>query len=256
MNRIRTGTPKAAPARIARVDDGQAKLETASHGTPHTLFAPMHYERGYAYPLIVWMHGPGDDENQLKRIMPLVSMRNHVAVAPRGTGLVTGEGGGHTWCEDEEAVMLAEQRVEHCIRQAAKRYHVHPGRVFIAGYDCGGTAALRVGLNRPDLFAGILSIGGMFPQGNRPLLRIKQCRDLSLFVAHGRDSREYASDRLCDDLRLFHTAGLSVTLRQYPCGHDITTQMLADMNAWIMEQVTGVESFARDLSRQPPAEAN
>jgi phospholipase/carboxylesterase len=116
--------------------------------------------------------------------------------------------------------------------------------------------AMRVGLIRPDLFAGILSIGGMFPQGNRPLLRFKQCRDLPLFVAHGRDSQEYPAEQLCADLRLFHTAGLSATLRQYPCGHEITTQMLTDMNAWIMEQVTGVESLAPDLSEQPPAEAN
>jgi len=258
MNRIRTEPEQASSARIPQVNVRHAQLETSSQGTPHTLFAPMHYERGYAYPLIVWMHGPGDDENQLKRIMPIVSMRNYVAVAPRGTGVVSGSrgGGGYTWCEDEEAVMLAEQRAEYCIRKATKRYHVHPHRVFIAGYDSGGTAALRVGLNRPDLFAGILSIGGMFPQGNRPLLRFKQCRDLPLFVAHGRDSHEYSADRLCDDLRLFHTAGLSVTLRQYPCGHDITTQMLADMNSWLMEQVTGVESFARELSQQPPADAN
>lgn len=259
MNRIRSRPNQAPSTRIPQIDVAQAKLETASQGTPHTLFAPMHYERGYAYPLIVWLHGPGDDEYQLKRIMPLVSMRNYVAVAPRGTGVVAGKldgGGRFTWCEDDEAVMLAEQRAEHCVRQAAKRYHVHPHRVFVAGYDCGGTVALRVGLNRPDLFAGILSIGGKFPQGNRPLSRFKQCRDLPVFVAHGRDSHTYSADRLCDDLRLFHTAGLSVTLRQYPCGHDITTQMLADMNAWIMEQVTGVESFVSDLSGQPPAEAN
>jgi phospholipase/carboxylesterase len=259
MNRIRTATTNAASARIPQFNARPAMLETSSHGTPHTLFAPMHYERGYAYPLIVWMHGPRDDETQLKRIMPLVSMRNYVAVAPRGTGVLAGNrdgGTGYTWCEDDEGVILAEQRVAHCIRQASQRYHIHPHRVFLAGYDRGGTMAFRVGFSRPDLFAGILSIGGSFPRGNRPLLRFNQCRDLPLFVAHGRDSIEYAADRLCDDLRLFHTAGLSVTLRQYPCGHDITTQMLADMNVWMMEQVTGVESFAGDVSAQPPAEKN
>ena len=47
----------------------------------------MHYAPGYAYPLIVWLHGSGSDERQLQRIMPLVSMQNYVAVAPRGIPL-------------------------------------------------------------------------------------------------------------------------------------------------------------------------
>src|SRR4051794_5650794 len=54
-------------------------------GKCQALFTPLHYERNYAYPLIVWLHGPGDDERQLKRIMPLVSMRNYGAAGPRGT---------------------------------------------------------------------------------------------------------------------------------------------------------------------------
>ena len=32
-------------------------------------------------------------------------------------------------------------------------------------------------------------------------------------------------------------AGCTVALRQYPCGDDLTTTMLADLNRWIMEVV-------------------
>ena len=58
-------------------------------------------------------------------------------------------------------------------------------------------------------------------EGNTPLLR----------------SRSYPAAQVCNELRLFHSAGLCVTLRQYPCGDELTTLMLADMNRWIMEQV-------------------
>ena len=51
----------------------------------HFYFAPLHYEPNYSYPLIVWLHGPHNNELELKQIMPLVSMRNYVAAAPRGT---------------------------------------------------------------------------------------------------------------------------------------------------------------------------
>ena len=45
-------------------------------------------------------------------------------------------------------------------------------------------------------------------------------------------------EKVCENLRLFHTAGMSVTLRQYPCGHQLAPQMLRDMDRWIIEQVT------------------
>src|SRR3954470_13867118 len=52
----------------------------------YATFAPIHYEKRYAYPLLVWLHGDAGSERELRQIMPLVSMRNYVAVAPRGPG--------------------------------------------------------------------------------------------------------------------------------------------------------------------------
>lgn len=261
MNRIRTCTKDVAPARLLKLDIQHAIYETGpeSEGPPHALFAPLHYEQKYAYPLLIWLHGPGDNEAQLKRIMPLVSMRNYAAVAPRGTwprNSAAGTGDRYCWRENDDDVMLAEQAVEQCIERAAERFHIHRGHVFLAGYQCGGTMAFRLGLNRPDLFAGVLSIVGPFPRTNRPLLRLDQCRGVPLFLAHGRDGQEYSADCVCEDLRLFHTAGMSVTLRQYPCGDEITTQMLSDMDAWIMEQVTGVESLPAEVGIRPPTDVN
>src|SRR4051794_19841644 len=64
---------------------GAATFSSVRGETQCAVFAPLHYESNYAYPLLVWLHGPGDDESQLKRIMPLISMRNYVGVGPRGT---------------------------------------------------------------------------------------------------------------------------------------------------------------------------
>ena len=74
------------------------------------MFGPLHYEAGYAYPLIVWLHGWGDDETQLKRVMPLVSMQNFVAVAPRGTRPVPAEEEGkqgYTWPRGKAGAVAA-----------------------------------------------------------------------------------------------------------------------------------------------------
>jgi len=203
------------------------------------MFAPLHYERNYAYPLLIWLHGEGADERQLMRIMPVVSMRNYVAVAPRGVRIErseTAEVWG--WSESPQEVLRAEQQILDCVDDAQKRYHIAPNRLFLAGFGSGGTMAFRMAMSHPVRFAGVLSIGGAFPQGRNPLGQWTAARRLSVFLAVGRDSLEYPPARACDDLRLFHAAGLSVTLRQYPCGQELSPQILRDVDRWIIEQIT------------------
>jgi phospholipase/carboxylesterase len=246
MNRIHAwGKSHENPAASSMATAGALVTSGERGGLYHSLFVPLHYERNYAYPLLVWLHGPGDNEHQLRRVMPLASMRNYVGVAPRGTSAAAGAAGaasGFAWRQDECGVARAEQYVRECIELARQSLNIAPGRIFLAGHECGGTTALRVALRAPRDFAGAISLGGAFPDGGQPLARLNEARQLSMLLIQGRDSRNYSTSHVCRHLRLFHSAGMSVTLRQYPCGDEMTTLMLRDMDAWIMEQVTGVAS--------------
>ncbi len=207
--------------------------------TARAVFAPLHYERNYAYPLLIWLHGTGADERQLMRIMPVVSMRNYVAVAPRGVSLVREDGTEVVgWSQSPEHVLQAEQQILDCLEDVQRRFHIAPHRVFLAGFGSGGTMAFRMAMSFPCRFAGILSIGGGFPHGHCPLQQWSEARRLAVFLAVGRDSLEYPPSAACDDLRLFHAAGLSVTLRQYPQGQELSPQILRDIDRWIIEQIT------------------
>lgn len=214
--------------------------ESHQQGLHYSLFAPLHYERNYAYPLVIWLHGPGDDERQLQRVMPLVSMRNFVSIGPRGPRPCAAGGSGFTWTACDADVSAAEASVFDCLDVACEKFSIAPHRIFLAGYQAGGTMAFRLGLNNPRRFAGVLSLGGPFPTGNCPLVYYDQARQLPLFIAQGRQSEYYPVETTCQELRLFHTAGMHVTLRQYPCGDELNPQMLHDMNVWIMELVTGM----------------
>ena len=205
--------------------------------TPHCLFAPMHYERGYAYPLIVWLHGPESNEQELRQVMPHISMRNHVAVAPRGVQHSSCARGAFGWGQTIDDIVEAGDRVRRCIEFAQQRFHIHPDRVFVAGVASGGTMALRLGMEHPELFAGAVSLGGPVPQGLRPLKRINQARTLPLMLAVSPDHMLYSVDRAMGDLRLLHYAGFSLSLRLYPDGEPLTTTMLSDVNGWMMEQI-------------------
>ena len=218
-----------------------ARYRAGQGDAPVALFAPLHYEPNYAYPLVVWFHGPRDDEGQLKRVMPLISMRNYVGVAPRGPRREDSAAGraAYAWSQSAGDLVVAEQRLYEALDLANGQFHVSSRRIFLAGFDCGGTMAFRLAMNHPERFAGVLSLCGEFPSGQTPLGRLADARRVPVFLACGRDSRVYPGAAVCDNLKLFHSAGMDVSLRQYPSGQEITPAMLTDLDRWIMEQVIG-----------------
>ena len=146
---------------------------------------------------------------------------------------------GHGWRQTDGHIQAAELRVMECLDAAAEKFHIAPERCFLAGYRCGGTMAFRIALRNPQCFAGVISISGPFPSGRAPLAQLHDVRRLEVFVACARASTLYPTETVCHDLRLLHTAGMSVILREYPGDDSLAPQMLADMDRWIMEQVTG-----------------
>jgi phospholipase/carboxylesterase len=212
-------------------------------GLSHCLFSPMDYEKNYSYPLVVWIHGPDDDERQLNQVMPHISLKNYVGVAPRGTHLQQTFSTGvqiFSWLQDPDQIVTALDRVLDCIDLVKARFNVADDRVFIAGYDAGGTMAMRLALASPDSFAGVASFGGAFPRRHMPLRNLELARRLPMMLAYGRDSEDYGQDQVCRDLRLMHAAGLTqLNIRQYPCSDELVTQMLKDFDAWLMERITG-----------------
>lgn len=237
MNPIHSSTraKKNEPTPLFEIES--ALFSPSVEDNSHAFFVPLHYEPNYSYPLLIWLHGPGyEDERQLVRIMPSISMRNYAAAAPRGFPAQDAEMLG--WPQDPLTIESATQRVFDCVDSARERFHVAPTRVFLGGFDGGGTMALRVALNHPEHFAGVLSLGGALPRGHQPLGRLVAARRLPVFLAMGRQSKIYGPKQASGDLRLLHSAGVSVTLRQYPCGHQLSDPMLRDVDRWMMEQIT------------------
>jgi phospholipase/carboxylesterase len=247
MNRILVEEAAASLACELHVDPNRDQstasdqLTAEPHG--HAIFAPLHYESNYAYPLLVWLHPEGHNESHIKHVMPNISMRNYAAVAPRGTHEIpVGDASQldhrFTWRQTEDHILLAQQRILASVEQAQQRFNIHPRRIFLAGAGNGGTMAFRIGMIYPDRFAGVASLGGAFPIGNMPLAQINTARRLPLFIASSRGSAFYPELQLCNDLRLIHSAGMMVNVRQYPGADDSSDMILADVDRWIMDVIS------------------
>jgi phospholipase/carboxylesterase len=223
----------------------QPPITTPASYSPYHLMGPIGYEKNYAYPLLIWLHGPNDNEQQILNIMPHVSLRNYVAIGLRGNRHDAGKN-AFTWSLQDSSLDRARQQVIDAIETASLRYNIHPERIFLGGLQSAGTVALRLALAEPELFGGVISIGGKFPTGTAALWRYQAAQSLPMLLMRGLESQEYPEAVFCDEIKLFHAARLRVHARQYLCGDEVNDLMLRDLNAWLMERVTG-ESLLEKL---------
>ena len=78
-------------------------------------------------------------------------------------------------------------------------------------------------------------MGGPLPRRDALLAHLNKSRHLPVLLSVDRDNDQYPDTMVCEDLRLLHIAGMTVTLRQYPAGEVLRDSMLSDIDQWIMD---------------------
>lgn len=205
--------------------------ENESNSNNASIFVPMHYAKGYAYPLIVWLPGTNTKARKISRVMPSISLRNYFGVSPQ---MLAGS--------DSDL----ENNIFSGIAKVKKRYNICDNRIFIAGCGVGGCHALSLGMKHPNAFAGVISLCGSVPRANSILGSLRTSRKLPVFMSQSRGDAFFSEEDLCNDLKLLHVGGFSVTARQYPGESQLNDQMLHDLDVWIMEIINGFDMTKTD----------
>lgn len=226
----RTPAPQdALPARPAAQSAAQP-AETPRR-VLESIFIPEGYEPNYAYPLIVWMVGPQQNKrDELRRVLPGISTRNYLGMSFCPETSLTEDATG-------EGLYDIEQSLRNRVERLQRRYHVHTERVFLAGFGEGATWALRLGLNRPEWFAGVAAISGKFPNDDCPLNRYRELRGKRVMLGAARSDHETTTADMLRTSRLLHAAGLRVCTRLYEGGHELTPGMLTEVDRWVMQEI-------------------
>jgi phospholipase/carboxylesterase len=207
---------------------------------PVRTFLPTGYEPNYPYPLLVFLHGHEGNEEQILRLAPRLSRRNYVCIGLRGPQpLGTRADGrlGYGWGSDSRIHSFIEDYVIRSVEHTRRNYHIHSERIYLAGIAEGATVAYRLGLLFPERFAGVISLNGLMPRQDRPLFRLPQLRELSVFIGHGIANVFMPLSSAREDRRLLYTAGLNVRMHTYPTTHRLHSDMLRDIDRWIIERV-------------------
>lgn len=224
---------------MPRVEEGYYKSVVETNKAHRLLtFLPTGFVSTYEYPLIVFLHREGNNEQQIKKLMPRLSRRNYICTGLRGTVPMYREDGrlGYGWNSEAGLTTELEDYVMAAIDDSYDRLPVHANRIILAGVGEGAAQAYRLAFSFPDKFAGVIALNSKLPK-NGPLWRLSQTRKIPVFIGHGETNHAIPVGLAKQDHRLLYTAGMDVTFRSYETSERLHPAMMRDIDRWIMKKV-------------------
>jgi phospholipase/carboxylesterase len=183
---------------------------------------------------MILLHGFGADEHDLLPLAHEMDPRLRV-ISLRGP--IELDFGGRAWfnlrqtpkgfefdlAEVREAVRLAREDIEEIARSSP--------RPLLCGFSQGGGIGLSVALEQPDLVSGVLALSPVPPRAQPSTS--PSLRNLQIFAAHGTEDPllPIAMGRKTRDY--LQKQGVAVTWREYPMGHMVVVQEIADAREWL-----------------------
>jgi phospholipase/carboxylesterase len=197
-------------------------------------------------PLVIGLHGLGDNAENFVGLFRRRGIEGRFLFAvpdgpypfPAGS-----RGVGFNWYlrapEGQDAVGLRAHamNVEFVldVLAAVKRnYLVDERKVFLMGFSQGGGMTFSVGLTRPDLFRGLVPIGGWAQPGEHGEANLASAAKHTRFlICHSPEDRVVPFDGAQRAAKLLAGAEVPHELVEYAGGHTLPKELLERIAAWI-----------------------
>jgi phospholipase/carboxylesterase len=200
---------------------------------------------------IIIMHGLGADgtdfvpiaqELDLSTVGPVRFVFPHAPVMP-----VTINGGYRmrAWYDilgtemqgrqDEAGLRSSMASIEELLAQEKQR-GMPAGRIVLAGFSQGCAMALLAGLRHGERLAGIAGLSGYLPlSASTSAERSSANASTAVFLAHGRQDEMIVLPRAQGSRDTLRELGYDVEWHEYPMGHSVCMEEIADLNAWLLK---------------------
>lgn len=158
-------------------------------------YVPTNYNPANKYKLMVCLHGLGD--NSINYRNALVNSLNWKAQFPN-TIFICPESSTTTADYHAPEGSNSEEIIRESINFAITNYTIDTAEIILQGFSLGGRAALRYGLNNPDLFKGLLlntpAIQGTKEGTNKQNaypFNLANAKKIPVYISHGATDQLY-----------------------------------------------------------------
>ncbi len=190
------------------------------------------------HPALVLLHGLGSNEHDLFMFAGQVDPRL-VVMSLRAP--LAYDYGGYMWYDMAEGTGLQGETISRNLAGLAdflqtlpERYDLDPDRMYLGGFSQGAAMAGATGLLHPDRVAGVIMLSGYLPPpdgdtryfsgraAGRPFFQANGTLDQIVLIDWGRATRD-----------ALQRAGVDLTYREYPMGHEVSLPEMMDLSRWL-----------------------
>jgi predicted esterase len=115
---------------------------------PYTIRVPEHLDRSKKYPLIVYLHGSGDDDRVAFNMNPLTDS-GFIELYPNGRGT------SNLYCSAE-----SQFDIEESVQDVIKNYPVDTAKIILSGFSMGGYGVYRTFYENSHLYRALAIFSG------------------------------------------------------------------------------------------------
>ncbi|MSQ15529.1 MAG: hypothetical protein EXR50_06670 [Dehalococcoidia bacterium] len=202
---------------------------------------PDEYQQETDYPLIILLHGFGASMSDLVNLCPAIDRHGYVYACPNAPiDIQTApDTVGYAWelpatfFESQprpEGLPESEPLLEVFIAEVMERFRVRPGQTILGGFSQGGGLTYRIGLPRPNLFAGLVVMSSGLRDLDAIRSKLPARRDQPIFISHGLSDNP---ERARQATEFLEAEGYKPQYREYPMGHEISQEVISDLVPWI-----------------------
>ena len=192
-------------------------------------------------PAVVMVHGWKGDETVMwifkQTVPPGVAI-----ITPRAPLAVTD--GGYGWFQrgdselqpQPDSLWAGYEHLHRFLTQLPQQYPVDPARMVLVGFSQGAAICNTLVLTKPTQVIGVASLAGLIPEiatESSP----SDLEGLSVFIAHGTKDETVPIAAARQAREVYTRLGAQVTYGEYPTGHKLTAQAMADLKSWLTEMV-------------------
>jgi len=136
--------------------------------------------------------------------------------------------------EDETGLRKSRGDIEAVLAREKER-GIPAHRIVLAGFSQGCAMALLTGLRHKERLAGIAGMSGYLPLADSTAAERSDANALTpVFLAHGTQDEMVHIERGRASCELLRGLGYQVEWHEYPMGHSVCMEEIADFNAWVL----------------------
>ncbi len=210
----------------------------------HTIYQPP---GAGPHPTILTLHGRGANAFDLLGLAPYLCGGKFLIICPQAP-LETPIGPdavGYAWYSmslggppDVQGMLSSQKQLQSFLDECLIRYPIDEKRLLILGFSQGGVMAYSLALANPARFTALVALSSWLPPELVALLNIGAAvQSLPTLVHHGTQDPTIEVERARSSVERLRALKVPLTFREYEMGHEIRPRSLADLSAWLEENV-------------------